>query len=261
MSETTNAAPLTAVQQAIAAAAAAQASQSAATAAPAPAAAAAPGTAVATTSTGAVTTAVAAPKMSMEDAMGSSLSVDAWMKVSEDGIKIGESPVLIDGDPIHVVINMTDGIGFVVKNAIKGGNPAQYAYTQDNVTATTGGSWEAAQAKIRSLPGASGASPYRAVDLPMRVPKDIVVSVLNKATKQPEDVVVCPAGKTLGHTTSTTNWKAWELLYREVSSKGYMGQEILVNVGYEKRKNAGGNTWGTLTFQLIGLAAEELASE
>lgn len=264
MTETT-AATKTPMQLAVEAAAAVQASAQAqaANAAVAQPAAAAQGTALAMASGqgGSVTTAVAAPKMSMEDAMGSSLSVDCWMKVGVDGIKIGESPVLIDGEPIHVVINMTDGMGFVVKNAIKGGNPAQYAYTQDNATATTGGSWDAAMAKIRALPGASNANPYRAVDLPMRVPNDIVIPVLKKGTKEVENVVVCPAGKTIGHTTSTTNWKAWELLYRDVNAKGFMGQEVLVNVGYEKRKNNAGNEWGTLTFELLGLAADELATE
>lgn len=263
MTETTAAVQKTPMQMAVEAAAAQQAQAQANHQAAAVAQSPAENTAVAMASNpgSSVTTAVSAPKMSMEDAMGSSLSVDCWMKVGYDGIKIGDSPVLIDGEPIHVIITMKDSIGFVIKEAIKGGNPPQYAYTQDRVTATTGGSWAAAMEKIRALPNNANANPYRAVDLPMRVPNDIVVSVLNKTTKQAEDVVVCPAGKIIGHTTSTTNWGAWELLYKAVLAAGLMGKDVAVNVGYTKRTNPKGNEWGTLTFELLGSAEDYLATE
>lgn len=263
MTETTAAVQKTPMQMAVEAAAAQQAQAQANHQAAAVAQSPAENTAVALASNpgGSVTTAVAGPKMSMEDAMGSSLSVDCWMKVSKDGIKIGDSPVLLDGDPIHVIIDMKDGIGFVIKEAIKGGDPAQYAYTQDRVTATTGGSWADAVKKIQALPAAANARPYRAVDLPMRLPADLIVERLKKGTKEVESITVCPAGKIIGHTTSTTNWTAWELLYKAVSAAGLMGKEVVVNVGYVKRSNPKGNEWGTLTFDLLGSAEDYLATE
>lgn len=244
------------VEQAIAAAKAAQAAQAAVQTQVAPQV---QNTEVATVGMTNTAVAIAGPKLSMGDVAGASMSVDAWFKPDKAGLRIGDSPVLIKA--IKAVIDMTDGKGFVVKMGIKGGNPAQYAYTQDNSTCTTGGSWEAACQRIRAL--AAGAavapSPYRCVDLPFTVPADTFVKVLDNDVVK--EVQVATAGQTLGYTTSTTNWKAWELFHRAVETAGLMGHRVLVELGAEARINKAGNEWGTMTFKLIGDADEELAGE
>ncbi len=245
---------LTAVQKAMLAAKAAAATQAEAQATLQAQAAANPG-AVATTSGNQVSVAVApGPKMTMDSVAGGGMSVDAWFKVEKDGLRIGDGKAKFTGMP--VILTMIDGIGFVVKKGIKGGNPAQYAYTQDEVTCTTGGTWEAACQRIRQLAGAAAATPYRCVDLPFLVPEDFEASFLPPGDKELSKETVAKAGQTLGLTTATTNWGAWEKFHREVAAAGLMGKRVLLEVGYEYRTNKAGNEWGTMTFKLIGDADE-----
>lgn len=230
---------MTPIEQAIAAAAAAKEAQ----------AAVAAGTQVATVNTqgGAVTTAPVAPgkALSMDALLTGAINVDAWFKPKEFGLLIGDNPHLIDA--VKCIIDMTDGVGFVAKRGIKAGNPAQYFYTTDGATCTTGGSWEAAQAKARALD--PRASEYRCVDLPFTLLEEV---------KDKKNAVVAEAGKRIGYTTSTTNWKAWEQFYRECSQQGLLGKRVEVILGAERRVNKAGNVWGTMTFQLVGeLVAEE----
>jgi len=179
------------------------------------------------------------PKMTMEQLSAGSMSVDKWVKVNEDGIKIGDGKLIPDG--FIATIDMTDGRGFVPKMAIKGGNPAQYAYSLDGVTAVSGGSWEAAQARIRALAGAGAATPYRAVDLPFTLVEDV---------KDMSGAVVGKAGEVVGYTTSTTNWANWETFYRAVGQAGLMGSTVKVKLTQQAR-SAKGNNWGVVRFELI----------
>lgn len=236
---------LSPVQQAMAAAKAAAEAQ-ATLAAQAPA-----NVAVATPGASNVSVAVApGPKMSMESVAGGGITVDAWFKVEKDGLRIGDSKVKFTDMP--VTLDMTDGMGFIVKKGIKGGNPAQYAYTVDEVTAVAGGSWTDACARIRTLVGAQAASPYRCVDLPFDVPEDFAVTHLPVGAKEAVTEVVAKAGQRLGYTTSTTNWGAWEKFYRDVVAAGLMGKKVLLTVGFDYRTNPKGNEWGTMSFKLIG---------
>ncbi len=181
--------------------------------------------------------AVVPQKLSMESMQAGGMTVDKWFKVNEDGIKIGDSALIV-GD-LLATIEMTEGSGFILKYAIKGGNPAQYAYTTDLATAAGGGSWEAAQARIRAL--APAAAPYRCVDLPFTLIGDV---------KDMKNAVVGKAGDLIGYTTSTTNWANWQAFYKEVADAGLMGQTVTVKLTSQKRTNKNNNVWGVLKLEL-----------
>jgi len=209
--------------------------------------------AVRSANAGQVTTAQAGTPLSMETLMMGSMSVDGWLKPKEYGLAVGDNPGLVGS--IKVILDMTDGIGFVSKMAIKGGNPAQYAYTTDLVNAIGGGSWEAAQARIRALD--PKASPYRAVDLPFTLLEDVVVTPPG-APAGTAGTVVAKAGQRMGYTTSTTNWSNWETFYRDCVQKGLIGKRVELTIGAQRRTNKNNNAWGVMTFALIGeLVADE----
>ncbi len=229
-----------AIQQAIAAAKAAQEATANAAAPANTAVATAPSTSVATHS-------APAPKLSMATVSTGALNVDAWIKPKEFGLLVGDSSDLFENAICS--IDMTDGKGFVVKKGIKAGNPAQYAYTVDGVTAVTGGSWEAAIAKMKAINPT--AYEYRCVDLPFVLLEDIVA----------KGKVLAKAGTKLGYTTSTTNWKAWEEFYSTCANANVLDELVKVKLGFEKRENKAGNKWGVLTFELISTMAEATAEE
>lgn len=194
--------------------------------------------------------------LNMDDLMMGSMSVDGWFKPKEYGLAIGDSAALFS--KAVVMLDMTDGVGFVSKMAIKGGNPAQYRYTLDNQTAVGGGTWPAAQAQIRAL--SPTASPYRAVDLPFTVLEDIMA----KPPGAGDDVaatIQAKAGQRLGYTTSTTNWANWEAFYREVVQAGLKGKKVKLEIGSQRRTNKANNVWGVMTFKLIGEVEAEAESE
>jgi hypothetical protein len=232
-----------AIQQAIAAAKAAQAATATANAA-------APANAVAVQGqqgTSVATYAAPAPKLNMESVSSGSMTVDAWIKPKEFGLLIGDSSALFENAICS--IDMTDGKGFIVKKGIKAGNPAQYFYTTDGVTCTTGGSWEAAVMKAKGID--PKAYEYRCVDLPFVLLEDVVV----------KGVVVSKAGTKLGYTTSTTNWKAWEEFYKVCSDAGVMDEPVKVKLGHLPRTNTAGNKWGILTLELMDTMANAEAGE
>lgn len=202
-----------------------------------------PSTAVATQSGGAVSTQMAPQKLTMETMAAGGMAVDKWLKVNENGLHIGESGLIVK--PVKASIKLDE---FVLKMAIKGGNPAQYAYTTDYVNAVGGGTWEAAQARIRALD--QRASPYRAVDLPFTLEEDVV------------DIQGKPAGKAgelIGYTTSTTNWANWQAFFNECCEKGFVTADgkgpaarVEVNLTAQPRTNKNNNKWGVVAFELVG---------
>lgn len=228
-----------------------QQAMKAAEAAAAAAQAAAPASNVATVAAPGMSMAVAAPaaKLNMETVSQGSMTVDLWLKPKEYGIQVGDTPKLVTA-PIRAIIDMTDGIGFTVKKGIKAGNPAKYWYTTDGATCTSGGSWEAAVARAKGI--AAEAYEYRCVDLPFKLFADV---------KTGDGTLVGEAGKTAGYTTSTTNWKNWEAFYKEVQKANLLGEEVVVEIFFERRENKANNAWGVLTFKLIGSKTDELGGE
>lgn len=177
---------------------------------------------------------------SMDTVGAGTMAVDTWLKVKEFGLFIGDSKAL--QQKVLVSIDMTDGSGFMVKQGIKGGNPAQYAYTYDGQVANDGKSWELAMARIRGYD--AKAAPYPCVDLPMTV---------SEAVKD-KDTVLLEVGKILGYTTSTTNWTNWKLFYAEVVKAGLLGERVEVELTAQSRTNPKGNNWGVVSFKLLGVA-------
>jgi hypothetical protein len=237
----------TAIEEAVKAAAAAQA-----------AAQAAQGTSVATTTQTGGAVAPAAParpaaKLSMDTVMTGQLNVDAWLKPKDVGLFIGDNKEVVAS--VIASIDMTDGKGFVVKKGIKAGNPATYWYTTDGATCVQGGSWEAAVAKAKSID--PKAYEYRCVDLPF----EVLEQVKGRDMKTGVEKVLYEPGTKLGYTTSTTNWKNWEAFYQECLEKGHEGELVQVKLGCEEKSNKAGNTWGVITFELIGSMAEATAGE
>lgn len=231
-----------AVEQAIAAAA----QQAAATPAPT-------NTAVAVASPGGeLAPSMGGTPLSMETLMMGSMSVDGWFKPKEFGLNVGDNPALVS--TAKVMLDMTEGMGYISKMGIKGGNPAQYAYTTDMKTASGGGSWDAAQARIRTLD--PKASPYRAVDLPMTILEEVFGSTPGAPEGTPK-VSLAKPGQRLGYTTSTTNWANWETFYREVIAAGLKGKKVEVIIGAQRRVNPKGNVWGVMTFKLVGECVQD----
>lgn len=222
----------------IAAAMAAAAAQAAAT----PAATST--TAVAATTDQTTAVATTGQAISMESLMIGSMTVDGWIKPKEFGLLIGDKAEIIP--KLKVMLDMTEGVGFIPKMAIKGGNPAQYAYTTNGATAIGGGSWPAAQERIRQLDPKAAA--YRAVDLPFTLLED----AMGFAPGNQTPVELAKAGQRLGYTTSTTNWANWETFYRECLNKGLKDKRVELFIGAQKRTNKNNNVWGVMTFELIG---------
>lgn len=227
---------MSAIDDAVAAAKAAKAAAEAATS----------NTAVAHVHGGAVAAPAApAAKLNMDTVSAGQMAVDAWIKVKEFGLLIGDSSILFQD--CLCSIDMTDGSGFVVKKAIKAGNPAQYWYTTDGVTCSQGGSWDAAVQKAKSMD--PKAYEYRCVDLPFTLLEDI------KVKEKGGEKVLATAGQKLGHTTSTTNWKNWEAFFGECKDKELLKEPVVVRLTAEPRNN-GTNKWGVIAFELVGSMAE-----
>lgn len=192
---------------------------------------------VASQTTGAVV--AAGPKMSMESLMAGGMTVDLWVKVKEFGLLVGQTTELVPS--FKAYIDMTDGVGFSPKQSIKAGNPAQYWSTYDGTTSDKGVPWNEAIQKAVALD--PKARPYRSVDVPMVLLEDV---------KSPSGKELAKAGQKLGYSTATTNWGAWESFYKAVAQAGLLGKCVEVTVGFEPRSNKNNNTWGIMTWTLIG---------
>ena len=190
----------------------------------------------------------AGPKMSMEALMAGGMTVDVWVKCKEFGLLVGQTTELVP--EFKAYIDMTDGVGFSPKQSIKAGNPAQYWSTYDGAMSDKGIPWNEAIQKAVALD--PKARPYRSVDVPMVLLEDVV---------SPKGTVLAKAGNRLGYSTSTTNWAAWETFYKSVATAGHLGKCVEVKIGFESKSNKNGNTWGIMTWELIGEMSQEEGDE
>ena len=182
---------------------------------------------------------------SMADAMASAqMRPDEWLKVKEHGLLLGTSREAIE--EMTVMIDMTEQNGFYMKESIKFGNPAVYLSTYDGVTCDKGGPWIAAIGKAQAAD--PRAKPYYSVDIKMTLMEDV------KQIKGSKKHEFGAAGKTLGHSTSTTNFDEWRELYRECSAAGLIGQKVIVKLTVKALENKAGNAWGVIVFTLVGAA-------
>jgi len=186
--------------------------------------------------------AMAGAALSMETIGSGGMSVDKWLKVKEMGLMIGEDKTLFD--EIKGMLDMTDGVGFMVKYSIKAGNPAKYESSYDGQVTTSGRPWAQVCKEFFAMDGK--ATPYRAVDLPFTVLETL---------KNKKGEVLIEENQRLGYSTSTTNWGLWEAFYREVSRAGLLGQKVEVVIGFQARaKN--NNNWGVVSIKLVGAYVE-----
>ena len=170
--------------------------------------------------------------MTMDDAMAGAVVVDEWLKVSEHGLQIGnKKPIL---DDIRVRIDMSE---ISYQNSIKYGNPATYRKTYDNVMSADGSTWAQALAEARAAD--PRARPYKSADIQMELMDDV---------KLKDETV--EAGTVLGHTFSTTGFKALAKLVKQMKKDGAdpANDTIEVTIGYLE-KNGNGNTWGIPDFR------------
>lgn len=188
--------------------------------------------------------------LSAAEMMQGSFNVDAFIKVSEDGIKVGEKPGLIT-DPLRVAIDLSEV--FYYFGVKYGDKPVVYEKTTNRVNSLTGKPWNDVLAMGARVDGAKFKGEYRSGDVPM---------VLLADAKDIKGNLIEAAGARLGKSLSTTEWKEWEALLRTVVKQGMSPETeaIEVEVGFKQRKNNSGQTWGVLTFKVLGAYSAEQAA-
>jgi hypothetical protein len=190
--------------------------------------------------------AVAQPqgKLLSFDDLGGSFSADVFLKVTDAGIKLGNN-----GKEYHKKLHVTMDTSAVqatmaIKASVQGGQ-AKYWRTHDGVVTIDGTPWvEALSEAQRTQPGAR---PYKSADIPMRLI---------------EPVEGVDTHKVLGVSLSTTNFAGFDAFRKELVAKGVWGQEVIVELGFERRSKQGVRDWGVFTFKFVDLAsALDVAAE
>ncbi|TGT64131.1 MULTISPECIES: hypothetical protein [unclassified Mesorhizobium] len=170
--------------------------------------------------------------MGLDDAMAGAVVVDDWLKVNEHGLQIGAKKPLLE--EIKVRIDLGD---VAYSESIKYGNPATYRKTYDRVMAVDGSTWAQACAEARAVD--PRARPYKSADINLELVDDV---------KLKDETVT--AGTVLGHSFSTTGFKSFAKLVKQMTKDGAdpASDVIEVTVGYVEQ-NSNGNTWGILDFR------------
>lgn len=182
-----------------------------------------------------------ARKPSLDNLMNSGMSVDTYLKVSEDGLKFAADNKTALFESTEVTINMSE---VLATEAIKWGNPPQYYKTYDGIMcADNTTKWTEAL----ELGARFGATPYASSDIPF---------TLNEDVSNNKNEVVVSAGTRAGYSLSTTNREAFARFLREVNEQNLRHSTVLVKIGYEAKTNKKGNVWGIVTFELLGEAGE-----
>ncbi|TAU37822.1 hypothetical protein ELI44_32880 (plasmid) [Rhizobium ruizarguesonis] len=118
-------------------------------------------------------TAVGAPvaagaPLGLDDMMAGGVSVDHWLKLTADGIKIGDKTKPLD--TIEVYLDMSEiAYNFSVKYNVNG--TAVYHKTYDRVTDAQGGPWIATMQKAQSID--PKAYEYRSAEIPFVLAADV----------------------------------------------------------------------------------------
>jgi hypothetical protein len=179
--------------------------------------------------------------LTADDMTGRSFSVDAFIKVSEDGIKIGDKPGLIES--LDVKIDLAEVMYYF---GIKyGKDPVTYEKTTDRVTTFSGKSWGQVLSDATRVEGSSFRGEYSAADVPF---------VLLSDAKDIKGAVVAEAGTRVGKSLSTTEWREWESLINQVKKLGmdHNREIITMKIGFKARSNQKNQKWGVLSFTCTG---------
>lgn len=182
-------------------------------------------------------------KFTADDLAAGSMNVDAFLKVSEDGLKVGDKPGLIDS----IIVNI-DMSTVQYCEAIKYGNPAVYAKTYDGVKAVGGGTWSEAIARAQAAQ--PGCQPYNSADLTL---------ILVEAAKSLKGDVIAEPNTKLGHSLSTTNRGNFAELLDKIEAAGLNkhAANVKVKITSEVRTNKKQQKWGVLKFDLLGEVGED----
>lgn len=168
---------------------------------------------------------------------GISQSVDYWVKVDEFGLNIDSDRQKYD--ELFVVIDMTEDVGFFVKESIKWGDPANYASRFNGMLSDTGLPWMEVVARAQRID--PRAKVFPSADI-------IAVSVDTIKLKVGEPVA---GGSKMGIGLSMSNWRNWQTFYAEVVKAGLLNTKVRVRLVAEEvtgKKN--GHTWGVIRFEL-----------
>lgn len=194
--------------------------------------------ALATAPTAAPVAARGAP-LSMDAMMSAGMAVDAYLRVKEDvGISIGADKRFFPTIKFGLVMSEA-----VPCEVIKFGNPATYLKTYDGVTESRGGPWS--NALITAQKVDPKAQPYRSADIPL-VALEPIIGKDNKT-------VLLEKGQKAGISLSTTNWKNWQTFWGSLKARNVVPSDatVIVELGFENRRNAAGNEWAVFTFTLV----------
>lgn len=175
----------------------------------------------------------AAPAPSAEDFLRSGMTVDNWLKVSEDGLKIKTDAGSALLETLKVSIDMSE-VAFT--KAIKYGNPPTYHKTLDGVICADGETlWQDALEEAARF----GQKPYSSADIPMTLLEPVAKAGME-------------AGQRIGYSLSTTNKDAFARFLRQITGEGIGSAVIDVTLGYEARSNKNNQTWGIVLFNSNG---------
>lgn len=171
--------------------------------------------------------------LGLDDMLGGSLNVVAWLKVNELGLRIGNDNTLFD--ELDVAIPMNE-VAYCY--SVRYGNPAVYEKTYDRVSNSRGGSWMDTLARAQRVD--PKASEFRSADVPFYALADI---------KNKKGDILVKEGEAIGHSLAVTGWKAFQQFVQKAQAAGMDVRSgiIKVKLGFTEQKNQKG-TWGILKF-------------
>lgn len=170
---------------------------------------------------------------SMADLMSNTSSVDAYLKLTEDGVKLGEDPKL------HEELTLLMDLGKAERfHQITYGNPATYAKSRDLVTDTSGRPWsDVLQLAAKVDPKAR---PYMTANLVFEVIEDI----------QGKNGVT-PEGTEIGYTLPFMGVKEFTKMLKSLAAQGHDIEDgsFYVTVSAVGASNAKGNKYAKIQFK------------
>ena len=168
------------------------------------------------------------------------MTVDGWLKVKEFGLLIGDKVGKLV-KTIKVKLNTAEGGDFRAFEGVRFGNPPQYLKTYDGINEASGGTWAEALRKAQLVEPTNQS--YRGADLQMEVIEDV---------KHDDGTLLAETGMRLGHSTAVTNRPQVADLVKQLKEMNLMGKTVDMEVGFIPKSNKNGQTWGLLTFKVLG---------
>jgi hypothetical protein len=179
-----------------------------------------------------------AGNLGLDDMLGNGVAVDHWLKLSSDGIKVGDKTKPLDF--IKVFLDMSEiAYSYQIKYQLNGS--AKYHRTYNRQTESTGGSWAECIRQAQQID--PKAYEYRSAEIPLIAAEDIASKVAGE--------LAAKAGERLGLTLSTTGWKPFQDFVNHVAKKLSADPKtaiIALTLGYEAKTKAGVNPWGVPKF-------------